>query len=505
MSPLWIGLLVVVVAALVFLSLLLFLGRSRHLARSRSARLAHLGRLSARLWTSWLGATLRRLFAGPERRVRIDEARRKADAARITETMGHMKGAFMKLGQMMSFINEDIPEEYRAALASLQAQAPPMDFALLRDVAERELGKPLERAFASFDDQPIAAASIGQVHRAVLPTGEEVVVKIQYPGVAEAIRHDLANAEVLYRAIMLFYPGVEPAPIVDELRSRIMEELDYENELRSQAAFHSIYGDHPFIRVPRVYPSHSSPRVLTSEYIAGRRFQEVVGDDDDARARYAEIIYRFVFGSIIRFGVFNGDPHPGNYLFDDQGRVAFLDYGCVKYFDEALLGEWTALVSAHLGGDRDAFKALLLRLNFFRDAGAIDADTIYEYFGHFYEPFRSDRDFRFSHQYTASTFRLVFRPEGRFAGLEKHLNMPKDFVFVNRIQWGVYAILTQLNGHGNFHRIDSEYRLGRPPSTPLGEADARHHAAWRERHQFPGGKFTLTRDGARVRAPFALP
>jgi predicted unusual protein kinase regulating ubiquinone biosynthesis (AarF/ABC1/UbiB family) len=185
---------------------------------------------------SWLGAKVRRLFAGKEGRRRIDAAQRKANAERLTETMGQMKGVVMKLGQMMSFVSDDLPEEYRVALATLQAEAPPMDFALVRDVIESDLGKPLERAFARFDEKPLAAASIGQVHRARLPSGEEVVVKVQYPGVAEAIRGDLSNFAVLYRMVNLMYPGVESGPIIEELRNHILDELDYRHEAGTSAS-----------------------------------------------------------------------------------------------------------------------------------------------------------------------------------------------------------------------------------------------------------------------------
>ncbi|MSP62915.1 MAG: AarF/ABC1/UbiB kinase family protein [Myxococcales bacterium] len=489
--------------ATIALAALLLLGRSRTLASGRGARIARVGRLSARLWASWLGATLRRTFAGRERRARIDQARRRADAERITETMGHMKGAIMKLGQMLSFISDDIPVEYRAALQSLQASAPPMDFALLRDVAERELGRPLERAFARFDEQPLASASIGQVHRARLPTGEEVVVKIQYPGVAEAIRGDLANAEMLYRVSMMFYPGVEPGPIVEELRGRIMEELDYVNEARGQRAFADLYADHPFIRIPKVHDSHSTARVLTSEYIAGRRFADILTDDAAARSRYAEILYRFVFGTLIRFSVFNCDPHPGNYLFDDQGRVVFLDFGCVKYFPEAMAANWTALVTAHLAGDRDRFHQQLLVLGFFKPEAALDRDALYEFFGYFYEPFHDDRDFTFTHEYTSRSFRMVFKPEGRLAPLAKGLNMPPHFVFANRIQWGVYQLLTNLAASANWFRIESEYRTGAPPSTELGRLDHEHRVRWLEARGLAGANVILGPDGIRKRSTTA--
>jgi predicted unusual protein kinase regulating ubiquinone biosynthesis (AarF/ABC1/UbiB family) len=261
---------------LLLLAGLLLLGRGRRIARSRAGRMARVWRMVARLSTSWLGAKIRRLFTPRSKRARYDEERRKRDAEAVTRSMGQMKGAVMKLGQMLSFVSDSIPAEYRTALESLQMQAPPMDFALIRDVAERELGKPLERAFARFDEEPIAAASIGQVHRAVLPTGEDVVVKIQYPGVADAINADLKNVGVLYRMASMFYPALDPKPVVEELRARIGEELDYVKEAENQMAFHELYADHPFIRIPAVFASHSTPGVLTSEFFEGRMFGDIL-------------------------------------------------------------------------------------------------------------------------------------------------------------------------------------------------------------------------------------
>jgi predicted unusual protein kinase regulating ubiquinone biosynthesis (AarF/ABC1/UbiB family) len=446
---------------------------------SRALRLVHMGRLSARLLTSWLGARVRRVFASPERRRHLDAARRRQAAEAVAETMGHMKGAFMKLGQMLSFVSDEVPEEFRAALAALQASAPPMDFALLRAVAEEELGRPLERAFARFDERPLASASIGQVHRATLPTGEEVAVKIQYPGVADAIRADLGNAEMLYRMISPLYPGVDTRSVVDELRGRIVEELDYAREADNQRAFHDLYDAHPFIRIPRVHASHSTARVLTSEFVDGRRFADVLGDDEAMRTRYGEILFRFVFGSIVRHGMFNGDPHPGNYLFDGDGRVVFLDFGCVKYFPSEMLTNWRALVKAHLTGDRAAFARQLVTLTFLPSTDGLDLDVLFDYFGYFYEPIQEDREFVFTREYNARSFKQVFKPDGSAAGLSKKLNMPRDFVFVNRIQWGVHSVLAHLGARGNFHRIERELLFGDPPSTELGHADA----AWRARYE----------------------
>ena len=470
---------VAVVAVVVALTLLALGRRGGRVQGSRALRLVHMGRLSARLSTSWLGARLRRSFASPERRRQLDDAQRRRAGEAVAETMGHMKGAFMKLGQMLSFVSDEVPEEFRAALAALQASAPPMDFALLRAVAEEELGRPLERAFARFDERPLASASIGQVHRATLPSGEEVAVKIQYPGVADAIRADLGNAELLYRMISPLYPGVDTRSVIDELRGRIVEELDYAREADNQRAFHDLYEAHPFIRIPRVHASHSTARVLTSEFVDGRRFADVVSDDEATRARWGEILFRFVFGSIVRHGMFNGDPHPGNYLFDADGRVVFLDFGCVKYFPSEMLTNWRALVKAHLTGDRAAFARQLVALTFLPSTEGFDLDVLFDYFGYFYEPIQEDREFVFTREYNARSFKQVFKPDGSAAGLSKKLNMPRDFVFVNRIQWGVHSVLAHLGARGNFHRIERELLFGDPPSTELGRADA----AWRARYE----------------------
>jgi predicted unusual protein kinase regulating ubiquinone biosynthesis (AarF/ABC1/UbiB family) len=455
---LWIGIIVGVLV--IGLGGLILLGRGSAITRGRYGRLARLGRLGARLWTSSVGAKLRRLVMPKHKRERYDEARRKRDAEAVVQTMGQMKGAIMKVGQMLSFVTDSVPIEYRAALESLQASAPPMDFALLRDVAERELGMPLERAFARFDEEPLASASIGQVHRAVLPTGEQVVVKIQYPGVAEAIRADLDNAGVLYRMIGMFYPELDPKPLVAEVRARIGEELDYRQEAANQKHFAALYADHPSIVVPRVFDSHSTACVLTSEYVEGRRFAEILDLDQDARNRYGRVLWQFVFGSIIRHGAFNGDPQPGNFLFTDDGKIVFLDFGCVKYFPDRMLANWMTLVRAHMEGRVDDFRAAVVELGFIKESSPLTAELLYDYFAYFYAPITEDREFTFTKEYTGQSMEMVFKPKGRFAGIQNKLNMPPDFVFVNRIQWGVYSLLADLGASDNWRAIHSDYLYG---------------------------------------------
>lgn len=502
----WIALGIIGGLALFLLLAVLVLGRGGRLVRGRYGRMARIGRMSARLWSSWLGAKLRRVFTSKAKRAHYDEARRKRDAEAVTKTMGDMKGAFMKLGQMMSFISDSIPPEYQMALKSLQAEAPPMDFALVRDVAERELGKPLERAFAHFDEKPLASASIGQVHRARLATGEEVVVKIQYPGVADAINADMQNAGMLYRMVGLMYPGLDPKPVIEELRGRIGEELDYAREARNQQAFYDLYDGHPAIIIPKVFPSHSTAMVLTSEYVEGLRFEDACKADEATRSRYAELIYRFVFGSIIRFGVFNGDPHPGNYLFTADGKVVFLDFGCIKYFPDEMLHTWLQLVRAHLEERPDDFRALAVKMKFFTADAPLSAELIFDYFGYFYEPFQNDREYTFTKEYLAQSLGMVFKPTGKFEGMTKKMNMPPDFVFVNRIQWGVYSILAKLGATKNWHSIHREYVYREPPRTALGSDEYLFRKKWLAARRIdPDTSLVLRHEGVRERvAPEAV-
>jgi predicted unusual protein kinase regulating ubiquinone biosynthesis (AarF/ABC1/UbiB family) len=499
-----IGIAVAAAAALAIAALLL-LGRGGRIPTGRTARSAAVSRLVAGLAASWIGARARRLLAGRERRARIDAARREANARRVAQTMGNMKGAIMKLGQMVSFISDDIPEEYRAVLQSLQAEAPPMDFAAIRDVVEAELGRPLERAFARFDTEPLAAASIGQVHRARLPGGEDVAVKVQYPGVADAIRADLDNVDLLYRFVGMMYPKLDPRQVVSEMRVRLSEELDYRQEASSQAAFADLYDGHPTIRIPKVHGEYSTARVLTSEFVEGRRFDAVDSFDQAQRDHYGETLYRFVFGSTSRFRVFNGDPHPGNYLFDDEGRMVFLDFGLTKYFPEKMIKRWRRAQLAHLDEDRETFRRLLGELDFVPPGSEVPADLLYDYFGYFYEPWRHDRTFTFTREYNRRSFRFIFRPEGKFAGLEKRLNMPRDFVFVNRIQWGVISILGTLRATNNWHRVHREFLHGDPPSTEMGERIAEWRAGWLERRGLAGREFFLTPAGLESAEPNGFP
>ncbi|MEZ5140887.1 MAG: AarF/ABC1/UbiB kinase family protein, partial [Acidimicrobiales bacterium] len=303
---------------------------------SRNAKLATVG---ARAGGTYAVHRARRAFASAERKEELDRAFELQTAEQVAEALGHMKGAMMKLGQMASYLDEGLPEPLRMALAQLRSGAPPMSAELAAGVVEAELGMPPADLFVEWDPQPIAAASIGQVHRAIYAdpdTGEQraVAVKVQYPGVDEAIAADLRNADILGTILKQGFGGLEPDEMVAEIKERLTEELDYELEARNQQVFVDFYRDHPYIHVPEVVPELSTGRVLTTELVNGHSWDELLTWDQRERDLAGETIFRFVFRSLYRMRAFNGDPHPGNYLFHGHGKVTFLDFGLVKHFTE---------------------------------------------------------------------------------------------------------------------------------------------------------------------------
>jgi predicted unusual protein kinase regulating ubiquinone biosynthesis (AarF/ABC1/UbiB family) len=425
--------------------------------RSQLRRTARVGWLSSKLSARNFWARLRSRLAPATSRQAILDANHLRSAEDVLAAMGEMKGAVMKLAQIASFVSDDVPEQYRTALRSLQTSAPPMSFALARGVIETDLGAPLDRLFAEVDQAPLAAASIGQVHAARMPDGAEVVVKVQYPGVDDAIRADMANLPWLYAVLGMLNPGLDPKPLAGELQLRITEELDYRREAENQTTFARLYAGHPSIHVPRVVAERSAARVLTSERVRGHDFEWLVAQPQPFRDGAAETIYRFAFESIFRHHVFNGDPHPGNYIFHDDGRVTFVDFGCVKHFDAAMVAEWKLYVRAHLAGDRDGFLRQAARLGFVRAGDPVPPET-YDYMLYFYEPWHVNGPYTFTPKYNAQSLGMVFdRSHPQWGPLLRRLNMPADFAIVNRLQWGLTSILARLRATRNWRAIIDEY------------------------------------------------
>ncbi|HEY3723663.1 MAG TPA: AarF/ABC1/UbiB kinase family protein [Acidimicrobiia bacterium] len=445
---------------------------------ARNARLAGLG---ARTGTGYALHRARRRFTSAERREELDQEHEIRTAEQVAATLGNMKGALMKLGQMLSYLDEGMPEHLRAALAQLQHDAPPMSAELAASMIEQELGRHPDELFEEWDPVPIASASIGQVHRAITREGVPVAVKVQYPGVAAAIEADLGSIGIVFGGLGQIFPGLDSGPLVAELRLRLREELDYLREARHQQQFADYYAAHPFIHVPSVLPAYSSARVLTSELATGARFAELESWSQEERNLAAEAIFRFVFGSLYRLRLFNGDPHPGNYLFEPGGRVTFLDFGLVTPFGDAEMVTLRALIeSIVLRPDPAAFRRAVETAGFLKPGAPVTDAEVVDYFGHFYEYLQEDRASTLDHEFASENVRRVFDATGPYREIMRYANVPRAFVVVQRINLGLFAVLASLGATANWRRLAEELWpwVQGPASTPLGELEQ----AWRTRH-----------------------
>ena len=444
---------------------------------NRFSRTVRVWRLSTRNAARFAAMRVRRVATPAERRAELDEQFAIRTAEDVAKQLGEMKGVLMKAGQLVSFIFETLPEEAQAALATLQADAAPMSPSLAAGVVQSELGAPPEQVFLDWIDLPVAAASIGQVHRAVTHDGVDVAVKVQYPGVDAAIESDLDAAEVMYAmfsAMML--KGLDAKSLVDELRQRMREELDYELEAENVREFGRIFAGHPWVRVPRLIPEVSTRRVLTTEWVDGKSFEEFRRTASPAtKQRAGEVIWRFAQHAVLRHGAFNGDPHPGNYKFHHDGSVTFLDFGLVKRWSP---GEWEILAptldAIVVRRDPRILVAAMEASGFLRPGHGLDAELVYDYVSSPYEPYLSD-EFTFSRQWMSDTIGKMFDVQGPHQRVIEALNLPATFVILDRVVWGISAILGKLDVSGPFRAMLLEYIAGGEPATDLGAAEA----AWR--------------------------
>jgi len=453
-------------------------GAERHaVGRSWYGRNARLARMGATVGATYASTAARKTFASAERRAALDRDREFRTAAQVADALGQMKGALMKLGQMASYLDDGLPEPLRMALSQLQSNAPPMSTELAIQTVETELGRPIGEIFVEFDPDPIAAASIGQVHRAIIAdptTGVEraVAVKVQYPGVDEAIVSDLRNADMLGMLLQQGFGGLDPTEMVDEIKIRLAEEVDYAREAANQQLFVDYYRGHPFIKIPEVVHALSTRRVLTTELATGFTWSELLTRGQAERDRAGEVIFRFVFRGLYRLGAFNGDPHPGNYLFHDDGTVTFLDFGLVKHFSSDELATFGAMVkAAAIDHDDAAFRRIVEEAGMLKIDAPVDTAAVGEYFSRFYDTVRRDEEMTWTREYANSIVRHTF---DRSSPISQYATVPRAFVFIQRINLGLYALLGELGATGNFRRIASELWpfVDAGPDTELGRAEA---------------------------------
>ena len=406
------------------------------MSQSVSGRASQIGALLTRGFFRKMKLRFRQLVASREARAELEKQYHVKSAEEAAKMMGQMKGVFMKIGQIISFTNESLPPEARQALAGLQSAAPPMDYSLVSQVIEQELGKPAEEIFKWIDSEPLAAASIGQVHRAKLKDGTDVVLKVQYPGVDEAIRSDLKASGGLVNMIGAVNKNIDAAALVEELKEIITQELDYTQELRSQKLFHDLWKSHPLIHVPAVYPEYSSQRVLCQEFRRGLSFKDFLDQSTEKERRLAvRVLHDFVFDSMNRFCVFNGDPHPGNYLFHEDGSITFLDYGCIKYFEPDFINDLTEMTRCMRDGDKAGFETMCKKLELVLPGRDYDIDHLWNFMSYNAEPQLTDKPFKFTKEWIQQAGEMMQQRDKMW-----NMNLPKDMIFFNRITFGLNSI-----------------------------------------------------------------
>jgi predicted unusual protein kinase regulating ubiquinone biosynthesis (AarF/ABC1/UbiB family) len=453
---------------------------SDRIPTSRISRTARVSRLAAGQAARQLGTKTANLGRSDEASQAALERRNLEAAEQIVTALGTMKGAAMKLGQVLSFLDVGlVPEEHREAfqakLGELRDAAPKVRFDDMRKVIETDLGESLSDVFDTFDRDPIAAASIGQVYRARLRDGRAVAVKVQYPGVAQAVRADMQNLGMILRVMKSIAPGLDVRSTAEEIRSRIGEELDYELEAQNQRALGRVFRDHPFIVIPEVVTSLSRERVLVSELVTGRGFDEIRTLDAPTRDRVGEIIFRFFFGCMYRHRQFSGDPHPGNFVLLDDGRVAFLDFGLFKVMPAELIEIELACQRAGAEGDAETLADLWIEMGFVKP-GRFSPESLLHQLQDATWWYLFDEEIRLGPEIATQVMIDMSDPRSEHFGTMRHERLPADHIFGRRVEMLTLAVLGQLGASANWHRIAREWMYGDPPVTELGAAEAGFYA-----------------------------
>ena len=386
----------------------------------------------------------------------------------VASTLGAMKGVLMKIGQMASYVDDGLSPAVRRTLSRLQDSVPPMSAELAAGVITEDFGRPPDELFARWDGEPIAAASIGQVHRAITRDGRAVAVKVQYPGIAETIAADLQNVALLRRMLRITAPSQDVDELLAELRERVGEELDYRQEARNQQLFADHYRDHPTVHIPGIVGELSTRRVVTTDLADGARFAELASWSQHERDLAAETIYRFTFRSLYEAQAFNGDPHPGNYLFHGGGRVTFLDFGLVKQFSPGELQPLMDMVRyLCVEDDPEAFRASMVQAGFLRPDTPLSTETVVEHMAVFYDTVRRPGPVTMTGDYASAVVRRFFDVRSPLAA---YVSVPRSYVILQRINLGLFAILGELAATADWRGIAEEiwpFMQG-PPGHPDG-------------------------------------
>jgi predicted unusual protein kinase regulating ubiquinone biosynthesis (AarF/ABC1/UbiB family) len=458
------------------------MARKDAIPTSRISRSSKVGKLAATQAAKQMGTRATNVARGDAGKEAALAKRQLETAEQIVAALGTMKGAAMKLGQVMSFLDVGlVPEEYReefqAKLAELRDAAPKVGFKDMKKVIEGEYGDTIENVFQTFDPVPIAAASIGQVYKARLHDGRQVAVKVQYPGVAQAVRADMQNLGIILRLMKMVAPGLDPKAMGDEIRSRIDEELDYELEAQNQRTVARLYRNHPFIVVPEVVTQLSHEKVIVSEFVQGMGFEELKQLPQAERDRLGEIVYRFYFGCMYRHHQFSGDPHPGNSLLLDDGRMAFFDFGLFKRIPREIAEFELMIQRIAAAGDGEAL------IGHLHEGGFIGRPDLYTPEGILAQVrdmtwwYLEDAEVALTPEIATEVMIEMSDPRSSHFAKMRHETLPPDHLFGRRLEMLTLAVMSQLRAKGNWHRIAREWIYGDDPVTELGRQEAEFYAA----------------------------
>lgn len=426
----------------------------------RFMRTLKAGGLTSALGGSFIGGKLMDAFRSPEAKERAQAERHLKNASRLVETMAELRGPIMKIGQLLSTHTEALPTTYTEMLSSLQSQAPPMPYEDVRRILVEEFDAPPEDLFGRFDQTAHAAASMGQVHRAWLKTGEAVAVKVQYPGAEQMVDGDLKNLESAIKLVktvaadMLRNKKFDLSPIYEEIAEHLRQETDACRESFNARMMAQVFACEPDIKVPKVYLERSGLKVITYEFIEGKSIKDFIQEDARSLAdaeHIASLLTKAFWGQLLRGGVLHADPHPGNYLVTPQRELALLDYGCVKIFDPHVIHGFLDLAFAYVNDDDDAMRDVFMRLDMLDDPNdPQEFEDLRRIGAYFCLGVQKDEPFSFVETNYVQQGKALIE---YFISRRRIPKAQKEFLFLTRVVLGYYEYFSRLKLKMNFHRL----------------------------------------------------